>query len=243
MSVPKTMKALQIAEQGGFDVLKTKQIDVPSPGPKDILIKVEYAGVNYIDTYQRSGLYKLKMPHVLGQEGAGTVVGLGSEVVSDDIKIGDRVATYQSGAFAEYLVAPRSKAAKLPVHVDSKLGAAAILQGLTAWTMVREAFPVKKGDWILVHAAAGGTGTLLCQMASYLGAHVIGTASTPEKIDIAKKNGAEFVINYTQENLVDRVKEITKNVGVHAILDGVGKDTWEGETHRVQYSLSNDYNS
>lgn len=224
----------------------------------------QYAGVNFIDTYQRkgehsifllllslstvffaiinvlnllcpthpsfpssTGLYPLKLPFILGNEPAGQIASLPSSY-SGNLKVGDSVASYSTGgAFAEYTIAPTSKTLKLPSGVDTKQGATAILQGLTALTLLREAHPVKKDDWILVHAAAGGVGLLTCQIAKHLGCNVIGTTSSQEKADLAKQNGADHIINYTKENLVDRVLELTNGNGVVASFDGIGKDTWE----------------
>lgn len=249
-SVPETMKALQIHSQGGLDVLAMHDIAVPKPKEDELLVKVEYAGVNYIDTYQRSGLYPLQLPFVLGNEAAGTVVQVGSGGTTGDVSVGDLVTAYcAGGAFAQYAAIPRSRSYKVAGNVNAKLAAAATLQGLTgewggkeertlstltvwcvssAWTLVKEAYPIQKGDWVLVHAAAGGVGLLLCQMASHLGAHVIGTTSTAEKAQLAKENGAEHIVNYTSESIVDKVLELTGGKGVQGIYDGVGKDTWEG---------------
>lgn len=248
-SISEKMQALQIQKQGGLEVLEIRDTSVPIPKESEVLIKVEYAGVNYIDTYQRSGLYKLEMPFVLGNEAAGTVIKSGSKVT--DVKEGSRVVAYCSGGgFAQYASVPRSRIYTIPNDVDTKLGAASVLQGLTgkltakplmrshlsntaslAWTLVKEAYALKKGDWCLVHAAAGGVGLLLCQMASHLGARVIGTTSNAEKAQLAKNNGAEHVINYTKESIVDRIMELTEGRGVQGIYDGVGKDTWEGTSH------------
>lgn len=229
-SIPAKMRAIQIQSQGGLEVIEQREVDTPKPASGQVLLKVDYAGVNYIDTYHRGGLYKINdFPYTLGQEAAGTVVAVADDVKGKGVDVGDKVATYSGGAFAEYFAVPRSKVAKLDKQFDSKAGAASLLQGLTAWTLVREAYAVKKGDYILVHAAAGGVGLLLCQMGKHLGAHVIGTTSTPEKAELAKKNGAEFVVNYSEENTVDRVLELTGGKGVQAIFDGVGKDTWEDD--------------
>lgn len=230
-SIPQTMKALRIQKQGGLDVLQIEdQVPVPKPATNEILLKTEWSGVNYIDTYQRSGLYKIDLPFILGNEPAGSVVAVGSDV--KDIQVGDAVAAYVGGGgFAEYRNVPRSKAAKLPKGVSTKEAAAALLQGLTAWTLLKEAYPVQKGDHVLVHAAAGGVGLLLCQMAKHLGAVVIGTTSTEEKAKLAKENGADHVVIYTQERekLADKVLELTGGKGCEGIYDGVGKDTWEDD--------------
>lgn len=229
-SIPSKMRAVQIMKQGGLDVLEDREADVPKPGPNDILIKVNKAGVNFIDTYQRSGLYKIeKFPYTLGQEAAGKVVAVGESQKGKGLEVGDRAITYFGGSFAEYVSVPRARITKVPDAVNDTDAVASCVQGLTAWTLVRETYSVKKGDWVLVHAAAGGVGLLLCQMAKHLGAHVIGTTSSEEKAEEAKKNGAEHMINYAKENTVERVLEITNGQGVQAIFDGVGKDTWEDD--------------
>lgn len=229
-SLPSKMRAVQIMKQGGLDVIEDRETEVPKPGPNDVLIKVHKAGVNFIDTYQRSGLYKIeKFPYTLGQEAAGKVVAIGDAEKGKGVEVGDRAITYFSGSFAEFVAVPRSKMTKLPDSVNDTDAVASCVQGLTAWTLVRETYTVKKGDWVLIHAAAGGVGLLLCQMAKYLGAHVIGTTSSEEKAKEAKKNGAEHMINYTNENTVERVLQLTNGQGVQAIFDGVGKDTWEDD--------------
>ncbi|KDN43188.1 GroES-like protein [Tilletiaria anomala UBC 951] len=229
-SVPSTMKALQIQKQGGLEVLEIHDVPVPQPGPGQVLLKVEWAGVNFIDTYLRSGLYKKETPFILGNESAGTIHAVGPNV--SNVKVGDKASGYLAtgGGYAEFALLEDSKIVKLPSNVDTKTGAGLVLQGLTAWTLVKEAYEVKKGDYVLVHAAAGGVGLLLCQMCKYLGAHVIGTTSTTEKAELAKANGAEYVILYGKgESVVDKTLEITGNKGVQGIFDGVGKDTWEDD--------------
>ncbi|GAA5947829.1 hypothetical protein JCM3765_001101 [Sporobolomyces pararoseus] len=235
MSVPQKMQACQIQEQGDLDVIKVHEITVPKPGPGQCLIKVDYAGVNFIDTYQRGGIYKLPMPWTLGNECAGEVVALGEGVNETEVgfKVGDKVAAYTpGGSFAQYTLAPTKQTIKLPEEVSTKDAATLILQGLTALTFVREAHEVKKGQWILVQAAAGGLGRLLCQLCSHLGAHVIGTTSSEEKAEIARQSGAEHVILYGQgRDVVSEVYKLTGGEGidrgVHAVFDGVGKDTFE----------------
>lgn len=229
-SIPQTMKALQIHEQGGLDVLQIRDVPVPKPAANQVLMAVEAAGVNFIDTYQRSGLYKVQLPFILGNESAGSVAAVGEGV--KDIKVGDAVAAYSpGGAFANYVAVDRAKIAKVPQGVSTKDAATALLQGLTAWTLLREAYPVQKGDHILIHAAAGGTGLLLCQMAKHLGATVIGTTSTEEKAKLAKQNGADHIVLYTQERekMADKILELTGGKGCEGIFDGVGKDTWEDD--------------
>lgn len=177
--------------------------------------------------YFRSGLYPAPhFPYILGREAEGTVVKTGSGETYG-FKEGDRVVWMAEGAYAEYTAAPAAKTFKLPDGIEPKMGVAALLQGLTALTLIREAHHVNKGDWVLVHAAAGGTGQLLCQLLKAVGANTIGTASTQEKIDIATKAGASHMINYSHEDVKFKVMELTKNAGVVAVFDGVGKDTFD----------------
>lgn len=175
-----------------------------------------------------SGLYPVKLPFTLGSEAAGRVVALGEGVT--DLSVGDSVGAYpgQNG-YAQYFSVSRARVAKLPKAVDTRLAATVVLQALTAWGLLRESYPVQKGDSILVHAAAGGVGIFLCQMGKHLGAHVIGTTSTEEKAAFAKKNGADDVILYTKEDFAQRTLELTNGKGVAAIYDGVGKSTWEDD--------------
>ncbi|PWN25563.1 NAD(P)-binding protein [Jaminaea rosea] len=227
-SIPKQMKALRIHEAGGPEVIKSEEAPVPTPGRGDVLIKTSWAGVNFIDNYFVSGLYPVKFPFTLGSEIGGQVVAVGEEV--QDLKVGDEVGAYPgNGGYAEYCCTPRARVAKLPGHVDAKMAATVHLQALTAWGLLRESYPVQKGDTVLVHAAAGGVGIYLCQMAKNLGARVIGTTSTEEKAAFAKKNGADEVILYTKEDFAERTLALTDGKGVQAIYDGVGKTTWEGD--------------
>ncbi|KAI1322284.1 NAD(P)-binding protein [Xylariaceae sp. FL0255] len=233
--VPKVMKAVLINKTGGTEVLEYKT-DVPVPTPIDgnILVKNDLVGVNFIDTYFRTGLYPApQFPYMLGREAEGTVVATGNEN-THGIKVGDRVAYLcESGAYAEYTSAMSSKAVKLPDTLAFKkpgVGAATLLQGLTAVTLIRESYPVQKGDWILVHAAAGGTGLLLCQLLRAIGAHTIGTASTDAKLKLASANGVAHTINTTTTDAAGikaRVLELTNGVGVAAVFDGVGKATFD----------------
>jgi len=226
--VPSTMKAVIIEKTGGTEVLQHKT-DVAVPESKDgeILVKNEFLGVNFIDTYFRSGLYPAPgFPYILGREGAGAIVKLGSGAVQD-FKVGDKVVWMGESGYAEYTTVPAAKAIKLPPGVDTKVAAAALLQGLTALTLIREAHHVNKGDWVLVHAAAGGTGLWLVQLLKAVGANTIGTASTGEKIALAKKAGATHMINYTKEDVKSKVHELTNGQGCIAIFDGVGKDTFD----------------
>ncbi|CAO1635829.1 unnamed protein product [Parajaminaea phylloscopi] len=225
--LPSATRSIRFHKTGGPEVLQLDETAVANLGPNDILIKSEWAGVNFIDTYFRSGLYNVPLPFTLGSEAAGIAVAVGENV--QDIKVGDKVAAYINGSYSEIVLAPRARVAKLPSAVDTRTAAAIMLQALTAWGLLIESYPVQKGDWVLVHAAAGGVGVFLCQLASYLGAKVIGTVSTEEKAEFAKANGADEVILYTKEDFAERVNEITGGKGVAGIYDGVGKTTWEDD--------------
>ncbi|KAI0535705.1 hypothetical protein GGR58DRAFT_504021 [Xylaria digitata] len=226
--VPSTMKTVQINKTGGTDVLEYKtDVPVPTPGEGEILVKNDLVGINYIDTYFRSGLYPApQFPYTLGREGEGTVVAVGPGDVLD-FKVGDRVVYMGERAYAEFTTSPAARAIKVPSSFKPGTAAAALLQGLTALTLVREAHSVKKGDWVLVHAAAGGTGLLLCQLLRAIGANAIGTVSTAEKAELAKQNGADHIINYSHEDVKARVLELTGGQGCIAIFDGVGKSTFD----------------
>ncbi|RDX42967.1 NAD-P-binding protein [Lentinus brumalis] len=235
MSFPTTVKAIAIDKTGDIDVLEVKDLPFPKPAPGDVLIKVAYGGVNFIDTYYRKGLYPIKsFPQILGMEASGTVVGLPTDasVLANDeykkraLQVGSKVAVILPGVHAEYIAVPWAKVFPVPANVSLLTAAAATLQGLTAVTFVEEAYRVKPGDFVLVHTVAGGFGLLLAQLAKKAGATVIGTTSTPEKAAIAKEHGADHVILYTKENVVERVLELTGGEGVHVVYDGVGKDTF-----------------
>ncbi|KAG8785468.1 hypothetical protein FRC12_017537 [Ceratobasidium sp. 428] len=234
-SLPKTIKAARVNKQGGIDEIQVVDIAIPEPKPDEILIKTEWAGVNFIDTYFRGGVYPRQTPFTLGQEAAGTIVALptSTEVTgSDDYKIrgfkeGVKAVAYASNTFAEYVAVPWKDVQVIPEGLSVRQAAASLIQGLTALTFVEEAYAVKKGDHILVHAAAGGVGLLLTQLASQIGAVVIGTTSSQLKADIAKKAGATHVINYTETSVPEAVLKLTDGRGVEAIFDGVGATTWE----------------
>ncbi|GME61971.1 Quinone oxidoreductase [Neofusicoccum parvum] len=228
-SIPTTMKGVIIEKTGGTDVLQYKT-DLPVPQPKagELLVKNDFIGINYIDTYFRTGLYPAPhLPYILGREASGSVVSTGSGGELHGLAAGDRVVWMATGAYAEYTAVPVSHVTKVPAGIAADTAAAAMLQGLTALTLIREAHPVKKGDWVLVHAAAGGVGLWLCQLLAAVGARTIGTASTEEKIALAKKNGAEVLVNYSKEDVVEKVKEVTGGQGVVAVFDGVGKATFD----------------
>jgi NADPH:quinone reductase len=220
------MKAIRIHTPGGPESLKFDDVPEPTPGPGQALVKLAAAGVNFIDVYFRTGMYKAPLPLTLGLEGAGVVTAVGTGVT--DVKIGDAVAwTGVPGSYAQMAVVPADRLVKLPPGVEPKVGAAAMLQGLTAHYLVRSSYPLKKGDTCLVHAAAGGMGLLLCQMGKMLGATVIGTVSTEEKAALAKGAGAEHVILYTQQDFEPEVKRITGGRGVDVVYDGVGATTFD----------------
>ncbi|KAG0290012.1 NADPH:quinone reductase [Linnemannia gamsii] len=223
-----TSHAVQIPKHGDSSVLAYVPVPKPTPKPDQVLVKVAYAGVNFIDTYQRSGLYPQTLPFIVGREGSGEIVEVGPEV-KGEFKVGDRVAFMGPGSYAEYDAVSTVSLAKLPDAISLEQGAALLLQGLTAWSLVRQAYKVEKGDWVLIHAAAGGVGLLLCQMCKLLGANVIGTTSSEAKAQLAKANGADYVINYSNgyDELVAKVNELTGSKGVHVVLDGVGASTFD----------------
>ncbi|KAI1128883.1 hypothetical protein F5Y10DRAFT_239386 [Nemania abortiva] len=226
--VPPTMKCVYINKTGGTEVLEYKT-DVPVPTPIDgnILVKNDFVGINFIDTYFRSGLYPApQFPYILGREGEGTIVAVG-EGDTLGFQVGDRVVYMGESAYAEYTIAPAARAIKVPSSFKPGTAAASLLQGLTALTLVREAHPVQKGDWVLVHAAAGGTGLLLCQLLRAIGANTIGTVSTPEKAALASAAGATHIVNYSHEDVKARVMELTEGKGCIAIFDGVGQSTFD----------------
>jgi len=219
--------AVRVHQTGGPEVLKYEDVPVKEPGQGEIKIKQTAIGLNYIDTYFRSGLYPAQLPFVAGNEGAGVVTAVGPGVKG--IKKGDRVAyVFTLGAYAAERILPAERAVKIPPKIDDKTAAAMMLKGMTAQYLLRRTYKVKKGDTILVHAAAGGVGLILCQWGKALGATVIGTVGTQQKAELAKKNGAHHVILYNQENWVARVAEITKGKKCDVVYDGVGKTTFMG---------------
>jgi len=218
---------MRIYENGGPEKLRWEEVQVGAPGEGQVRVRSTAVGLNFVDTYQRSGLYQLPLPFTLGSEGAGVVEAIGPKV--KEFKVGDRVAySGPLGAYAEVLLRPADRLVKIPAGVDDKTAAAMMLKGLTAHYLIRRTYRVKKGDTILMHAAAGGVGQILCQWAKALGATVIGTVGSDEKAVLAKKAGCKHVIVTSRENFVDRVKEITKGKGVPVVYDGVGKDTFMG---------------
>ncbi|CCH43772.1 L-threonine 3-dehydrogenase [Wickerhamomyces ciferrii] len=227
--IPTTQKAIRIHETGGLDVLKYEDIPVPKIKDNEVLIKNKYAGVNFIERYYRIGLYPTQKPYTLGSEAVGTIVLKGSKV--QGFEIGDYISYLTESTFAQYTnYDPSEKAFKLPKNSTDeklKLYAAAPAQGLTALAFINDAYNVQKDDYILVTAAAGGVGLFLTQLIKNRGAHVIATASSNEKLKLAKENGAEFLINSQTEDIVKKVLEFTNNKGVAASFDGVGQDTFQ----------------
>lgn len=220
------MQAIRIHHQGGPEVLKAEEIPTPEVAGSDVLIKVESAGVNFIDTYQRSGLYQIPLPSTLGLEAAGTVEAVGPD--AKRFKKGDRVAsTNVEGAYAEYAVVHHDKLVGLPDSVTFDQGAATLLQGCTAHYLCYSTYPVKAGDICLVHAGAGGVGLLLTQLVKMRGGTVITTVSTSAKARLAKAAGADHTILYTESDFQEEVMRITRGVGVHVAYDSVGKTTFE----------------
>jgi NADPH2:quinone reductase len=211
---------------GGPEVLRYEDVPEPTPKAGEAIVKIDAAGLNYIDVYYRSGLYKTDLPFTLGLEAAGTVTAVGPGV--SEVKVGDKVAyTGVPGAYAEYAAVPAARLVVLPAGVTTRQGAAAMLQGMTAHYLACTTYPLKPGDTCLVHAAAGGVGLLLVQIAKMRGARVIGTVSTEEKAKLARQAGADEVILYTQQDFEAEVKRLTGGKGVQVVYDSVGKTTWD----------------
>src|SRR5215831_10782408 len=220
------MKAIHVKRPGSFEAIELVDLPVPQPKANEAVVKIAAAGVNFIDVYNREGRYKVPLPFVLGQEGAGTVSAVSGEVRG--LKVGDRVAyTSVLGSYAEYAAVPADRLVKIPDGVTDREAAAIMLQGLTAQYLIYDTYPLKKGDTALVHAAAGGVGLLLVQMAHNLGARVIGTVSTDEKADLARKAGADEVILYTRQDFEAETKRLTNGRGVDVVYDSVGKTTFD----------------
>ncbi len=223
--MPLATHAIRIHENGGPEVLRWEEVTIDDPGPGEVRVRNTAIGLNFIDTYQRSGLYPMPLPMTLGSEGAGVIEKIGAKVKG--FKLGDRVAyAGPIGAYAEAVLRPADKLVKVPAGVSDQTAAAMMLKGMTAWYLVRRTYKVKKGDTILVHAAAGGVGLILCQWGKYLGATVIGTVGSEAKAAIAKKAGCKHVIVAEREIVSKRVREITKGKGVPVVYDGVGKETF-----------------
>lgn len=220
------MKAVRVHQYGGLEALTYEDITEPEPGEGEARVKIEAIGVNFIDIYHRIGRYQGSLPLTLGQEAAGTVDAVGPGVT--DVKPGDRVAFASvQGTYAEFVIAPAWRLVRIPEGVDSKTAAAVLLQGMTAHYLTHSTYPLKAGETALVHAAGGGTGQLLVQIAKRRGARVIGTVSTDEKAALAREAGADEVISYTQVEFDTEVKRLTNNIGVDVVYDSVGKDTFD----------------
>ncbi len=220
------MKAIIVPKSGGVDVLTFTDVPDPKPKPNEAVVKIAAAGVNYIDVYFREGRYPTTPPFILGQEGAGVISEVGADV--KDFKAGDRVAyTGVTGAYAQYEAIPADRLVRVPQGITDQQAAAAMLQGMTAHYLVRSTYPLKSGEIALVHAAAGGVGLLLVQMAKAIGARVIGTVSTEEKAKLAREAGADDVILYTKQDFEAETKRLTGGKGVHVVYDGVGQTTFD----------------
>ena len=220
------MKAILVKEPGGPEKLELVEVPKPAPGPKQALVRIHAAGVNFIDVYFRTGLYKADIPISLGNEGAGVVESVGPDVT--EVAPGDRVAyAMLRGSYAEYALVPAAMLVKLPGHVDFTTAAAAMLQGMTAHYLTHSTYPLKTGESCLVHAAAGGTGGLVVQMAKMRGARVFGTVSTEEKAGIARQHGVDEAILYTSQDFEAEAKRLTGGRGVDVVYDSVGKTTFD----------------
>jgi NADPH2:quinone reductase len=220
------MKAIQIKQTGGPEVMELAELPVPQPKSNEAVVKIKAAGVNFIDVYNRQGHYKAPLPLILGQEGAGTVIAVGPDV--RNFAVGDPVAyTSVLGSYAEYAAVPADRLVKIPSGVSERDAAAAMLQGMTAHYLSHDTYPLKKGETALIHAAAGGVGLLLVQMAHNIGARVIATVSTEEKAKLARGAGAHDVILYTQSDFEVETKRLTGDKGVDVVYDSVGKTTFD----------------
>ena len=220
-------RVVKIEKTGGPEVLKIENIKISDPEPNDVLIETKAIGLNYIDTYHRSGSYPLPLPSGIGLEASGIIKKTGSKVTG--LSVGDKVA-YSGlpiGAYAEERLYPADKLVKLPEGISLEVAASVMTKGLTTYYLLYKTFPVKSHDTVLFHAAAGGVGQIFCQWAKSLGCKVIGTVGSDDKISIAKKNGCDLVINYSKESFVKKVMDFTKGVGVAVVYDGVGKKTFE----------------
>jgi NADPH2:quinone reductase len=219
------MKAIQVARVGGPEVLTLVDVPVPDPKPNEALVQINAAGVNFIDVYLREGRYPAPLPFINGQEAAGIVVAVGPDVTT--LRLGDRVGyTSALGSYAEYAAVPADRLVRLPDELDFEQAAAAMLQGMTAHYLSHSTYPIKNGDTALIHAAAGGVGLLLVQMAKKRGARVIATAGSEAKAALARDAGADEVIIYSEQDFEAETRRLTENQGVHVVYDGVGKETF-----------------
>jgi NADPH:quinone reductase len=219
-------KAIRIHKAGGPEVLSWDDVELKAPGQGEALIRHTAVGLNYIDTYHRSGLYPMTLPVTIGSEGAGVVEAIGPGVT--EVAVGERVAYGNApiGSYAEKRLIPAARLVKVPDGISDKVAASIMLKGMTTWYLVRRTYPVKAGDTVLMHAAAGGVGLLLCQWAKHLGATVIGTVGSADKAKLASTHGCDHVILYREQNVVDEVKRITGGKMLPVVYDGVGKDTF-----------------
>lgn len=222
------MKAIRFEKTGGPEVMNLVEVETPKPGPGQVLVRHSFIGVNFIDTYHRGGVYPVPLPSGLGGEAAGVIEAVGEGVTN--VKAGDRVAYCGAalGSYAEAHIVPAAKALKLPAHISDDIAAASLLKGMTAQYLLKQTYAVKPGDTILFHAAAGGVGLIAVQWAKHLGATVIATVGSDEKIALVKNHGADHVINLRKEDFVKRVREITDGKGVPVVYDSIGKDTFMG---------------
>lgn len=226
------MQLIRVHQHGGPEVLRLEEAPTPAPGPGQALVKIEAIGVNYIDIYIRSGLYKGTLPLTPGQEGAGTVEAVGPGV--EKVKVGDRVAwATVLGSYAQYQVIPAARLVPIPEGLSFQDAAAVMLQGMTAHYLALSTYPLKPGDVCLIHAAAGGVGQLLCQIAKMRGARVLGTAGSPEKASFARQAGADEVILYREQDFAAVARDLTGGAGVQVVYDTVGKDTFEGSLNAL----------
>ncbi|SPQ97982.1 unnamed protein product (mitochondrion) [Plasmodiophora brassicae] len=222
------MRAVRVDEFGDSSALSCADVDVPRVGPNQVLVQMSYAGVNFVDIYNRTGLYPLALPFTIGKEGSGVIVARGASVSEAEFPDGHRVSFVAAeGTYAEYVVVDADKTMPVPAGVSLEQAAAVGMQGLTAHYLVTSTYPVQQGDLVLIHAGAGGTGSLLVQMAKQRGARVLTTVSSEKKAEIARRNGADHVIIYTECEFDQEVRKVTDGVGVHVVYDSVGASTWE----------------
>jgi NADPH:quinone reductase len=227
------MKAIRVHQIGGPEVLRLEEVPDPRPGPGEAVVQLEAVGLNFMEVYQRTGLYRVSPPFTPGGEGAGRVVAVGDAVT--EVRPGNRVASVNlQGAYAELARVPADRLLVLPDSIDTKVAAAVLLQGLTAHYLAISTFPLEKGSWCLIHAAAGGVGLLLCQIARSVGARVIGTVSTPEKAALAAEAGADEIVLYTKQDFVAETRRITGGRGVSVVYDSVGRTTFEGSLNSLR---------
>jgi NADPH2:quinone reductase len=228
------VKAIRIEQHGGPEVLQWQEVELGTPGPGEALVKHTAIGLNFIDIYHRTGLYELPLPLIPGMEAAGVVEAVGPDIT--EVAVGDRVAyaCQPTGAYAEARLIPADRLVVLPDEISNQQAASAMLKGMTAQYLVRRTYPVKPGDTVLIHAAAGGVGLIACQWASHLGATVIGTVGSAEKAELAREHGCHHPIIYTREDFPSRVREITDGKGVPVVYDSVGKATWDGSLSCLQ---------